>query len=215
MSEQIRFPGLLPYYAQIASRELAWDIFEEGLDAENDPNWARSGAGTPQEYAYWVMRACGIACVKMCVEGFGGVKRSMMDWVQRGLAEEGYLIVEKDGKRVERGWIHGKLARLMELEGLKSTAAPATLGEIETMLRAGCLAIASVSYELGTLYPVTFKGGHLVVVRGMDIENGRVCTVYINNPSGRLPALQDNATIPAERFEAAYTGRVIRVCGAG
>jgi hypothetical protein len=55
----------IPYYTQIASPELAETIFVHGLDPTLDPRWTESGAESPQEYAYWVDRACGAACLKM------------------------------------------------------------------------------------------------------------------------------------------------------
>jgi hypothetical protein len=38
----------IPYYAQIASPELAEAIFVHGLDPTLDPRWAESGAESPQ-----------------------------------------------------------------------------------------------------------------------------------------------------------------------
>lgn len=201
----------MPFHAQIASRALAWDIFERGMDPIRDPNWASSGAASVEEYAYWVMRACGIACVKMCVEAFGGKEISTMEWIQRGLALNGYLVVEEDGGLLEKGWIHSSLAGLMEQEGLIAKATPMTLAEIAQWLRFGGLFIASVSYELGTRRPISLRGGHLVVVRGIDLIDGVPVTVYLNNPSGRLPELQENAAVPVDRFLQAYTGRGVRV----
>jgi hypothetical protein len=211
MIECVRFPTLVPYYAQIATPSLALKIFQDGYDPVNDPNWRIFGAQSAQEYSYWVMRACGIVCVKMCVEAFARTQRTVHDWIRMGLDRKGYLIQEEAGQRVERGWIHHTLAELMSSEGLYSRAVPAALEEIIDNLRKGRLFIASVSYELGTLNPITFKGGHLVVLRGMDLKDGFPVTVYLNNPSGRYSDLQENAAVSGERFEAAYTGRGIVV----
>lgn len=206
-AETIRFPHHLPYTAQIASLDLAEAVFSEQMDAFDDPNWRLSGAETREEYAHWVMRACGIVCVKMCAEGFGKTRRSVHEWIKRGLAHDAYLVLEENGNRVERGWIHAKMADLLREEGLFSQAVPAGSQEIIAWLRQGHLFIASVCYQLGTRGPVTFKGGHLVVVNGADVHNGQLETVYIHNPSGRFPDLRAYAAIPAERFLAAYTGR--------
>jgi len=211
MIESIRFPHPLPYYAQIATPALALQIFQEGYDPVNDPNWRIFGAQSPQEYAYWVMRACGIVCVKMCVEGFARTQRTVHEWIRMGLERNGYLIREEAGKLVEPGWIHRVLADLICSEGLYSQAVPAALQAIIDTLRNGHLFIASVSYQLGTRNPITFRGGHLVVVRGVDLEEGVPVTIYLNNPSGRIPELQANAAVSAVRFQAAYTGRGIVV----
>jgi hypothetical protein len=209
MLEKTRLPYEVPYYAQIASRELAGRIFNEGFPPEKDPNWYESGAETPQEYAYWVERACGIACVKMCVEALGGPERSMMQWVGMGLAKGGYLITEQDGKVVERGWVHRILAELIMEEGYHAEAKAASPEDIAAFLRGNELVIASVSYQLGTTHPITLKGGHLVVVTGADLQHGSPTMFYINNPSGRTASLQENAPIPANRFADSFTGRVI------
>ncbi len=211
MFEPIRFPGYLPYYSQIGTLDLAEPIFSEKFDPIHDPGWRSLGADSPEQYAHWVMRACGIVCVKMCAEGFGKTRRTVHEWIRLGLKNNAYLIREENGKIEERGWIHKSLADLLNAEGLISQAMPASLPEICEFLRAGKLFIASVSYQLGTRFPVTFKGGHLVVVHGADVCDGVPEKVILHNPSGRYPELQANAVIPAERFLSAYTGRGILV----
>ncbi|MGD0003907.1 MAG: hypothetical protein ABSE06_06745 [Anaerolineaceae bacterium] len=81
----IRLPFAVPYYAQVTSLELARAIFDEGLDARLDPRWQETGAQTAEEYAYWSGRACGPACVKMCVESLGGERRSLLDNIYQNL----------------------------------------------------------------------------------------------------------------------------------
>ncbi len=71
MMETITLPYPVPYYAQVSSVELAEAILTERMPAELDPRWAETGAATPEIYAYWTQRACGVACVKMCVEALG------------------------------------------------------------------------------------------------------------------------------------------------
>src|SRR5512134_3886133 len=103
--ETIRLPYSVPYYAQVASPELAEAIFVHGMDPALDPRWAESGAATPQEYAYWVERACGVACLKMCVEAAGGPKHPLLHWARRGRERGGYLIHRaEDGSLREVGW---------------------------------------------------------------------------------------------------------------
>jgi hypothetical protein len=211
MIETIRLPYSVPYYAQIASPELAEAIFCDGLDPRLDPHWAESGAADPQEYAYWVERACGVACLKMSVEALGGPRRSLVDWAKLGLERGGYLIRKgENGETQEVGWVHSALANMAREEGLRAHAAPANLAEIVEMLRAGRLVIASVSYEAGDdRIPITHKGGHLMVVCGAELEDGELRALIVNNPSGRRAALQAEARIAMERFAAAYSGRVI------
>ena len=207
----IRLPFDVPYFAQVASPELAGPIFAEGLDARLDPRWEEFGAEIAEEYAYWCWRACGQACVKMCVEALGGERRSLMDWVRAGLTQAGYLVEKDDrGNPIEVGWLHRALAELIQAAGFPAVAQPVALDEFPNYLSEGCLLIASVSYEVGLdCGPVTHKSGHLVVVTGADLLGDAIENVIINNPSGRSEALRARACIPIGRFQAGYSGRGI------
>ena len=211
--ETIRLPYRVPYYAQIASPELAESIFVNGLDPAQDPRWAESGAETPDEYAYWVERACGVACLKMCVEALGGPTRPLVDWARQGLERGGYLIREnEDGSTHEVGWVHGALADMARESGLTAEAHPASVEEIPAYLRQGRMVIASVSYEAGDdRLPITRQGGHLMVVIGAECVDERPQAFYVNNPSGRRAELQAGARLPLGRFAAAYSGRIIAI----
>jgi hypothetical protein len=212
--EIIRLPYTVPYYAQIASPELAESIFVNGMDPAHDPRWVESGAATPEEYTYWVERACGVACLKMCVEAAGGPTRSLVDWARLGLERGGYLIRKnpKDGSEHEVGWIHGALAEMARDTGLTAEARAAALDEIPAFLRQGFMVIASVSYEAGDdRLSITKQGGHLMVVIGAECLDGRPQAFYVNNPSGRRAELQDGARLSLERFAPAYSGRVILI----
>jgi hypothetical protein len=207
----IRLPYAIPYYAQVASPELAYSIFEEGQDPRSDPRWQQWGCESVDEFGYWVDRACGIACIKMVVEGLGGPQRLMMEWIQGALGRKGYMVTpDANGNPVERGWIHRVLAELISACGFPASTRAASIEEIAGFLDGGQIVIASVSYELGREGTITQQGGHLVVVTGADVTgDGKVDCFYINNPSGRLAKYQANARIDAGRFVQAYSGRVI------
>lgn len=210
--ETIRLPYSVPYYAQVASPELAALIFDGVMLPEEDPRWAESGAQTPQEYAYWVDRGCGVVCIKMCIEALGGPRLSLVDWAQAGLKIDGYRIQHKpDGQVEEIGWIHKSLADLCIENGLEAEARSANPVEIVNALRCGQMVIASVSHQIGTSDPVTKRGGHLVVVVGADMQGEEPVAFLVNNPSGRQLNLQAGAHIEITRFLAGYTGRVITV----
>jgi len=211
MNETIRLPFNVPYYAQIASPELATAIFIEGLDPMDDPRWAESGADTPREYAYWVQRACGVACLKMCVEALGGPRRSLVAWARLGRAQGGYLVRRAaDGSEQEVGWVHSALVNMAREAGLTAEARPASLAAIAAEVRLGRLVIASVSYEAGDdRLPITHQGGHMMVVVGAEFDAGEPLAFFVHNPSGRRAELQAGARLTVERFAPAYSGRVI------
>ena len=209
-SEIIRFPGFVPYHSQLASPELAQAIFSLGMDPALDPHWRESGAETPEEYAYWVNRACGAACVQMAVEAVGGPVRPLIEWARRGSAIGGYLIdIRQDNPHAERGWLHSSLADLIITAGFYAEPRAGEIDQVADWLRAGMLLIASVSYEIGTDLPITRRGGHLVVVHGVELQNGQISALHLHNPSGRRAELRANTSIPVERFTAAFSGRVI------
>ncbi len=208
--ELIQFPGKVPYYSQLASEELAEKIFDQEFNPTHDPRWREYGAATPEEYAYWASRACGPAGVKMVVEAFGGPVRTMMAWINQGVACNGYQIsAYEQGQTTEVGWDHRVLAKLIQDAGYNAYAQEIKPGKIVDCLKMGSLLIASVSYEIGTTLPVSRRGGHLVVVNGVERIGKSIDTYIVHNPSGRTETLRQNARIDAARFEAAYSGRGI------
>ncbi len=210
MAARIQRFETIPYASQFASPELIEALAEKKLDPRLDPRWAESGADTAEEYAYWCTRACGVACVKMIVEALGGPEQSLVAWAQAGAAAGGYLSeLRPDGSSAERGWLHSALADLIRAQGFWAEPRAATLADFPDYLRQGVLLIASASYEIGSSRPVTRKGGHLVVVYGIELEQDAVSMVILNNPSGRTEALRGGARIPAGRFAEAFSGRVI------
>lgn len=62
----------VPYYAQWESAALVPDIIGGTLSAADDPLWQRSGAASREEYAFWSWRLCGMACLRMALEGARG-----------------------------------------------------------------------------------------------------------------------------------------------
>ncbi|MEI7844832.1 MAG: C39 family peptidase [Chloroflexota bacterium] len=182
-----------------------------GFDPTLDPRWAESGAKTPEEYAYWMDRACGIACLKMCIEALGGPKLTIMDWVRIGLENDGYLIrYDANNKAEEVGWIHSSLAILARKFGIIAEAKAANESEIIKLLKQGSIVTASVSYEIGDdRLDITKKGGHLIVIMGAEYDENGPLAFFINNPSGRRKELQAGARIQIERFAPAFSGRII------
>jgi hypothetical protein len=210
--ERIFFPAHVPYYAQVASPDWAEAVFDRGLDPSGDLRWPEWDACDAQEYAAWCPRACGAVCVKMCVEALGGPVIPVMGWIRQGLALDGYEIkTSPEGVVTEIGWKHAALVQLIDSSGLHAAALPMDLSSIPIQLSNSRLIVASVSYEIGTDRPVTHRGGHLVVVTGAELREDRLRFLYVNNPSGRTPALRECARIPISRFSQAYSGRVIAV----
>jgi hypothetical protein len=204
----------IPYTCQFASPELVHDLIYKQIPLEQDPHWADYGAVSPQEYAHWAVRSCGVVCVKMVVEGITGKPSgTVMDWVKAGLALDGYITDRRTDRSAEVGWKHTMLARLATRHGCQAELVSGqTLNDLAGYLRTDRLLIASVTSELGENVPLTRRNGHLVVVYGLKLdEQGEVESITLHNPSGRTAALQVGAIIPAERFAAGFSGRGIIV----
>ena len=210
--EIIRPIQQVPYYAQFQDIENVESYINGACSLLNDPYWKNSGAETVEEYAYWANRACGMVCVKTCIEAFGGPEFPLHTWIQRGLDVDAYLVEKRDGETsIEKGWLHAGLAKVMNAQGLQTKVKPSSTAQLVNDLRHGNLVIASVSFEIGTHQSISHQGGHLVTVIGAMMDGNQIKKLYIHNPSGRTRALRENAAIDIERFEQAFSGRVITV----
>jgi hypothetical protein len=203
----------IPYVCQFASPELVRAFINHQVPLERDSRWNEYGAVSPQEYAHWALRSCGMVCVKMIVEGITGrASGTVMDWVKEGVALDGYITDRRADRPVEVGWKHAALAQLAIEHGCcAELAADLTLSDLAQHIRVDQAVIASVTSELGEEDSLlTRRNGHLVVVYGLSLnDEGTIERVILHNPSGRTAPLQCGATIPAERFADGFSGRGI------
>jgi hypothetical protein len=210
----------VPYTCQFASPNLVWAFIHEGKPLEDDPRWAEYGAADPAEYAHWARRSCGVVCVKMAVEALiGDSPRSVIEWIQAGLAIDGYLTrlrADRPGERIELGWKHDALVQLAADRGVEAGRVEGlTLADVAAHIQADRLLIASVTSELGEDDPLTRNSGHLVLIYGVELdEAGEVTSVILHNPSGRTTPLQAGARLPADRFSQGFSGRAISLATA-
>jgi hypothetical protein len=109
------------------------------------------------------------------------------------------------GAYCDRGWLHAGLAELLASRGVWAMAGQVeTVDDLAPILRAGCPVIASITLH----FPMDgSQGGHLVLVTGVTCESDRVVSVHFNDPS-RWGT--ENSVVPAERFAASFTGRIVR-----
>lgn len=205
--------GSFPYYCQFASSDLVLPIIRGEMQAKDDPRWRESGFDSPEEYSTWSWRACGVACVRMVVEGFGGPRLTIREWVERGLSLNGFFSADPAFPGKPSGWVHRALAELARAEGLVSdTRAGIGPEELRDCLTAGQAVIASVTHELGEYGGLTRRTGHLVLVTGAaETAEGEIRALRLHNPSGRYAALRADAWIDTDRFAAGFSGRVISI----
>ncbi|MEV7420210.1 C39 family peptidase [Streptomyces sp. NPDC089919] len=180
----------VPYHAQWESAELVPELLAGRLAAEDDPLWERSGAATPEEYAFWSWRVCGMACLRMALEYWGlpadglvSMGKEFLDagaYVRRADGLDG-LIYAPFAEHVARRWGIGAEVR-PELDP----------EELPDLLAAGRLVMLSVhpSIREPQTRPAS-RGGHLVLAVGCTAGH-----LQIHNPSGMPGVSQRFAEVP-------------------
>ncbi|MBT2525427.1 C39 family peptidase [Streptomyces sp. ISL-99] len=199
----------VPYHSQWASPELVAAIIAGALDAAEDPLWPKYGAETPEEYAWWSWRLCGMACLRMCLDHWQQTVPTAMD-LAKECVEAGAYVHRADGGL--DGLIYGPFAAYATRRwGLEAVVRPALpQQEIPQLLASGRLVVLSVHPSIRTLAPEPpRKGGHLVLAVGATPEH-----VLIHNPSGFPDRSQQFAPVPWTDLGRFYAGRGV-VLGPG
>ncbi|MEY9875013.1 hypothetical protein ABH931_004514 [Streptacidiphilus sp. MAP12-33] len=186
---EITAVGPVPYFSQFGSPELVPELIARTRAAQDDPRWAESGAASPQEYAWWCRRVCGMACLRMALVHWRGASPGTVELAHECVAAGAYVV---DGERVE-GLIYAPFAvYVRERWGLEAEVDTALdPARIRAHLDAGRLPILSVHPSIRTLDPEPpSRGGHLVLAVAHDDE-----ALSVNNPSG-FPGSQHYARVP-------------------
>lgn len=160
--------------------------------------------GYPNRWAakYWESRACGIACVRMIVEGLAGVVPPNEYSIISSLGWRGGYIPGK-------GWVHRSLIEYAGRYGITGEWHRAeTREQILELFRdsAEQLGIASVSVGLTP----GVRGGHLVVIIDVS-ERGLV----IHHPSSDETYEMENWFVPWNRFMDSYAQAIMIFRGSG
>jgi hypothetical protein len=197
----------VPYYSQWESPDLVPQFLDGSLSATDDPNWAASGARTPAEYGFWASRVCGLACLRMVLDGRGLPVPLMIRLVERALAWKAYI---RDGDRVE-GLIYKPFADWVGHDfGISATVVPdLTLEQVRASASPATPVIASAhSWVRWPDRTPPQTGGHLVLVTGA--ADGML---RLHNPSGLPGASQRDTRIAAADFARFFAGRGLIVTG--
>lgn len=156
--------------------------------------WQADGFASADEARHWSERSCGLACVRMCLAHAGRPVPTLAELLRAALALQGYS---------PRGWIHAKLAALGAGLGLPGEAIAADATRLREELRLGRAPIVSVSSRLPQ---DGRRGGHLIVLAGLDDDDRARPLVGIRDPSRWG---EQHRWVPWTRLLASYSGRAI------
>lgn len=204
-------PAGYPFYSQWESPELVPSFLDGSLTAEQDPRWHCSGAASPAEYAYWAVKVCGLACLKMVLAARGEPVPPTMRLVGGALDWQAFVPIP--GTSRVNGLIYRPFADWVRADyGIAAeVATDLTADGLAGRLAGGAVVIASV--HPWVRWPDRVppdRGGHLVLVTGRD--GGQL---ILNNPSGLPGTSQRAARIALTDFARFYAGRGIVIAPPG
>ena len=169
---------------------------------------AEFGFGSEAEAEYWTARGCGIACLRMVIDGFRRIRRL------KPMARQGELIRQglDIGAYCEKGWIHSGLVRLARNAGLDGRCfRNAGVDDIvrELVLGRPCIASVTAGFDGGEPdwqgHP-TRRGGHLVVVIGIVNEESKVSAFIVNHPSSDSKYEWEQRAVDLNLFCRSFAG---------
>lgn len=172
-----------------------------------EDNWRQEGFPSLAEAESWTMRGCGIASLRMVLEGLGCSCGGQGDMIARGLAAGAY----KEGV----GWIHWGLAHMAKDYGIFAEARRGQRPEdIQDALEQGFLCIVSVTpfFQYGKERPeggIYGKGGHLIPVYGYGEDPGGRKTFLLHHPSAFPEKNKADWEVSWEDFAPSFSGNMI------
>lgn len=190
--KQYRLPIDFPFYTQRMTQET----------------WAEEGFPSFDEADSWTFRSCGIASLRMILDGFGRNAARHGVMIAKGVAAGAY----KEGV----GWIHWGLAKLAADYGIYGEALRGkTAEDLKRELDAGHPCIISIApfFQGGKAKPdggVYGKSGHLIPVFGYETEDGRLTAFLVHHPSAFAARNKADWWVPMEDFLASFSGNFIR-----
>ena len=182
MLERVLAPYNVPFYTQRTT-----DFRAEGYFSE-------------EEALYWQPRGCGIASLRMIIDGIRTSQGKNCVEPQGTMIYKG---LERHAYVEELGWIHRglvDLAKDYDIEG--ESHRKASVEDVIQAINHGMLCMASVS----VLFNQEKRGGHLIVVKGYETENGKVCNLIVNHPSSNEKYNWENYSVSLEHFRNSFSG---------
>lgn len=193
----------VPYFSQWESPQLVPLIVSGVMRAVDDPLWAQSGASSPAEYEFWSRRICGVACLRMVLAHWCGIKPPTVSLAQECLKAGAYV---RHPSHVE-GLIYAPFCDYVQSRwSVEANSHPRLpIDQLPSYLQAGRLVMISVHHTIRDAHTTPpRRGGHLVLAVGATTEH-----LLIHNPSGFPNASQQFASVSWLDLERFYAGRGI------
>ena len=169
------------------------------------PDWRTSGFQTKEEYEFWCVRLCAIACLKIATNYFHVDLQTNLATIAEWCRVHGGYDVDAD-----RGWTHRSLAAYLESKGLKVSLGRFLLWPMLLHnLRRNVVLIISIK-EAKRGNPLA-GDGHLVVLVGASEERGKRWVHYLDPASPERPFMNQASSIPWSEFLRWYRLRFIKV----
>mgnify|MGYP001589662514 CR=1 FL=1 len=158
--------------------------FSQRLDEDN---WQSEGFQSIEEAKHWSANLCGFTCLKMAIKTlFPDREMTLKELLDKGIEIGAY--------NDKVGAIHSGIVKLGELYGLSGDRESVgdSIEKIARHIQNGQLVIASITvgFEAGKEYVlksgskyVMPRGGHLVVIFGVEIESGEIKSFLLHHPS--------------------------------
>ncbi|TXK85142.1 C39 family peptidase [Paenibacillus sp. N3.4] len=166
------------------------------------------GFKSKQDAEHWQVRGCGIASLKMIIDGFQIYRGVHLSEAYGELVYKGFEM----GAYCDRGWIHKglvELAKEYDILGqtFRESSLHAVLLEIEQ--DRPCITSVSVGFNGGKINnkgEVIQAGGHLIVVIGAVKENGELQGFIVNHPSSNAELNWENHFVRVDEFKRSFSG---------
>ena len=172
-------------------------------------NWEMEQFPSFEAADHWTFRSCGIASLRMVLNGFGRNAERHGPMIEKGVAAGAY----KDGV----GWIPWGLAKIAQEYGICGEALRGkTVEELKQELDNGYPCIISIApffqggkpREDGT--GVYGRSGHLIPVFGYETEDGELTAFLVHHPSAFAERNKPEWWVPMDIFAASFGGKFIR-----
>jgi hypothetical protein len=201
---------------------LPYDIYHVSLRVDKSSTYTEDVKNLGTETAdRWSRDGCGIASIKSAIISLK--KKYQNDFILPSVAMMSELGISSGGYLKGVGWIHKYLSNIAVEHNLKSNCrAYESYITICMEILKKRIPIASVTYRFrggdrvpdsDGNYKILGKGGHLIIVKGFEVQRHKIVKFMIDDPQNIL--LEDNKCsdewVDIYKFEKSFSNKVIYV----